>query len=206
LFYIVPRFEDERVTVQLSFEGMQAPAYRTKRLFFAILPDDALAAWIERYAWRWRLDLAGRPIPARCLHISLCGLGEYEALPGPLVEHACLAADAVACAPFDVRFDRCGEFGGGALVLYTRDKMPALLDFRCRLGAAMRAEPPLARFVTRRPYTPHVTILYRRDACPFQEQTIEPIGWTVREFVLVQSLVGRRRHIRLGRWRLTQRP
>jgi 2'-5' RNA ligase len=199
---------EQGVGVQLTFEGMQAPAYRTERLFFAIVPDDALAAWIERYAWRWRarLDLAGTPIPARCLHISLYGLGEYEVLPDTLVEHACRAADAVACAPFDIRFDRCGEFGGGALVLYGRDKMPALLEFRSRLGAAMRGEPRLARYMRRRPYAPHVTILYRRDAHAFEEQSIEPIGWTVREFVLVQSLVGRTRHIRLGRWLLTQRP
>jgi 2'-5' RNA ligase len=151
-------------------------------------------------------DLAGKPIAAGCLHISLYSLGEHETLPDTLVEHACHAANAVTCKPFDVRFDRCGEFGGGAFVLYGRHEMPALLEFRRRLGVAMVTQRSLAGFVTRRPYAPHVTILYRRDARAFKEQTIEPIGWTVREFVLVHSLVGRGRHIRLGRWRLTQPP
>ncbi|MPZ40514.1 MAG: 2'-5' RNA ligase [Rhizobiales bacterium] len=192
------------MSLQLAFEWPQAPTRRTERLFFAILPDDATAAWIERCAlcWRERLELIGRVIPARRLHISLYGLGEHEALPPMLLEQACRAADAVACAPFDVEFDRCAGFGGGAIVLYKRC-MPALLEFRHRLGIAMKVAPPLAAVVTQRPYTPHVTVLYRQDARPFEEQPIGPIGWTVREFVLVQSLVGRERHIRLGRWPLT---
>jgi 2'-5' RNA ligase len=195
------------VGVQLSFEWLPAPLRRTERLTFAILPDDTTAAWIERYALRWRerLNLVGWPIPAKCLHISLYGLGEHEALPKPLVERACRAADTVTCEPFDVGFDRCGEFGGGAIVLYGHRRIPALLEFRRRLGIALLTEPALARFVVRRPYAPHVTMLYRRDARPFEEQSIEPIGWTVREFVLVHSLVGRRRHVHLGRWRLAQR-
>jgi RNA 2',3'-cyclic 3'-phosphodiesterase len=195
------------VGLQLSFGWPQVAPRQGERLFFAILPDDVTAAWIERCASRWRglIGWVGRPIPAQRLHISLYGLGEHEALPPPLVEQACRAAAAVTAEPFDVEFDRCAGFGSGSVVLCGRCSMPALLEFRSRLGIAMAAEPTLARFVTRRPYAPHVTMLYRRDARHFPERTIETIGWTVREFVLVHSLVGRGRHVRLGRWRLTQR-
>lgn len=57
----------------------------------------------------------------------------------------------------------------------------------------------LGRWVERN-FTPHVTLLYDdRSVAP---QAIEPIAWTVREFVLVHSLLGRTEHRILGRWSL----
>ena len=41
-----------------------------------------------------------------------------------------------------------------------------------------------------------------RDVVEIAAQTIEPITWTAREFVLVHSLIGQTRHIPLGRWAL----
>src|SRR5688572_8969256 len=129
------------VSVQLSFGWPQAPRWRAERLFFAIQPDVETAAWIERRALRWRdrLSPTGTVIPARRLHITLYGLGDYETLPALLVEQACQAADTVTCRPFDVAFDRCGEFGGGAIVLYGRRGTSVLRDLRRRLGSAMSA-------------------------------------------------------------------
>ena len=46
-------------------------------------------------------------------------------------------------------------------------------------------------------FTPHVTLLY--DARDVDEYPIEPIGWTVKEFVLIRSLNG---HKHLVRWPL----
>jgi len=49
-------------------------------------------------------------------------------------------------------------------------------------------------------FTPHVTLLYdRRNVV---DQPVEPISWRVRDFVLVQSLLGLTQHIPLKRWRL----
>jgi len=48
--------------------------------------------------------------------------------------------------------------------------------------------------------TPHLTLLY--DARRVDEQPIDPIRWTVREFVLVHSLLGQTRYIPLGKWPL----
>jgi 2'-5' RNA ligase len=42
-----------------------------------------------------------------------------------------------------------------------------------------------------------VTLLY--DECGIKEQPIEPISWTVNEFVLVHSLLGKGRYIPLGK-------
>jgi len=46
-------------------------------------------------------------------------------------------------------------------------------------------------------FTPHVTLLY--DARDVEEYPIEPIGWTVKEFVLIRSSNG---HEHLVRWPL----
>jgi 2'-5' RNA ligase len=48
--------------------------------------------------------------------------------------------------------------------------------------------------------TLHVTLLY--DKRVVDEQPIEPISWTVREFVLVRSLHGQTRHTDVARWQL----
>ncbi len=47
---------------------------------------------------------------------------------------------------------------------------------------------------------PHVTLLYDSRLVP--EQPVEPVRWTVTEFVLVHSHQGLGRHEELGRWAL----
>lgn len=51
----------------------------------------------------------------------------------------------------------------------------------------------------RKPFTPHVTMAY---ADRTRELFIEPMSWTVSEFVLVDSLVGQSEYILPGRWPL----
>jgi len=46
-------------------------------------------------------------------------------------------------------------------------------------------------------FTPHVTLLY--DPRSVEEHPIEPISWTVSEFVLIHSMQG---HAHLARWPL----
>ncbi len=47
---------------------------------------------------------------------------------------------------------------------------------------------------------PHVSLLWDRAAVP--REAVEPIGWTAREFVLLDSPYGEARHEVLGRWPL----
>jgi RNA 2',3'-cyclic 3'-phosphodiesterase len=51
-------------------------------------------------------------------------------------------------------------------------------------------------------FTPHMTLF--RAGRRLEERTIEEIAWTVREFVLIHSLRGRRQHRELGSWALTE--
>src|SRR5207244_1145602 len=72
-----------------------------------------------------------------------------------------------------------------------------LVSFRRLLGDAIQS----AGLGQVKPgYVPHVTLLY--DQRRVEERPIEPISWTVREFVLIHSLIGQSRYIPLGRWPL----
>ncbi len=75
--------------------------------------------------------------------------------------------------------------------------MVALTTFHRALGGAM-TRAGLGRVTPH--CTPHMTLLYDRRLV--DEHQIEALGWTVTDFVLVHSLVGRGKHIHLARWPL----
>lgn len=87
--------------------------------------------------------------------------------------------------------------GNRPLVLEGGDGVAALVVLRQALADAM-AKAGLR--VRAKSYTPHLTLLYDRGEVA--AQAIETITWTVREFVLVQSLIGHGRHLPIGRWPL----
>jgi len=177
---------------------------RPDRLFLAALPGAREAERIAALAGRLKRArrLEGRLIRREHLHVTLLYLGSWHGLPQGIVARARAAAAAVKVPPFAVAFDRTASFHGRTaqhpFVLLGGDGVGALKAFRAGLGAAM-AKAGLGPRVPGA-YTPHVTLLY--DACFVEEAPIEPIAWTVGEFVLVHSLYGRSRHIPLARWPL----
>ena len=105
-------------------------------------------------------------------------------------------------APFLVAFDRVVSFGRGhgrrPLVLWGGDGLFGLFALHRAIHAALSdagivnpAEPP---------FEPHLTLL--RDQCVVRETFIPPVCWTVREFVLIDSLQGQGEHVSLGCWPL----
>ena len=168
------------------------------RLFLAAVPDAGTAERIHRLAGvlkhAHRFD--GKLIAPERLHISLFFLG---GLPQRQMLAACEAATEVRTEPFEVSFDRTASFrgrpGNRPFVLIGASGLRRLEAFRQMLGAA------LTRSGLRRPantnFTPHVTLLY--DARGVDEHPIQPILWTVTEFVLIRSMKG---HDHIGRWPL----
>ncbi len=194
----------QRKPGQASFEGGDQPAPPANRLFFALLPD---AAGAER-AWalaRHGCEEQGLKLRANArerFHITLFHVGDYVSLPEQVLERARQAARQVAMLPFDVRLDSLGCFKGGPrrvpVVLMSRAPQ-GLLDFQARLQRQLHkaglVEPgPL------RPFRPHLTLFYGQR--PVEEQVVDPLCWTAREFVLINSLIGQGRYIVLDRWPL----
>jgi 2'-5' RNA ligase len=168
------------------------------RLFLAAIPDAATAARIYRLAEALKRahKFDGRITAAARLHVSLFSLG---GLPEPIVRVACEAAAEVRMPPFEVLFDRSASFrvktGNRPFVLFGDDGLAPLRSFRRTLGVAM-AGKGLKR-LAKRDFTPHITLLYAERN--IEEHPIEPIGWTVNEFVLIHSMQG---HAHLARWPL----
>jgi RNA 2',3'-cyclic 3'-phosphodiesterase len=172
-------------------------------LFFALAPMTADAEAIVEAGTRIAREcgVRGKALEARRLHVSLYAIGQYEdVFPQRLVDMVMPAAANVAHAAFDVAFDRAACFSGaGAFVLKssTDDALSALHAFRRALGTAL-ADAGLP--ITDRKMTPHMTLSYGAVAAP--ELAIAPVRWRAREFVLIDSHVGRHLHRVLGRWAL----
>ncbi|MGO4395437.1 2'-5' RNA ligase family protein [Variovorax sp. M-6] len=172
-------------------------------LFFALQPDAAAAARAVALAARLRADHGLRTPPTGMdrLHVTLYHLGPADALPD-LVARAQRAAATLDSPAFDVSFDLITSFKAGKgnkhpHVLMGRQPMQALQVFRFNLGVALGVHGVAA---DKRAFTPHLTLL--RDTHAMPEQSVAPIAWTAREFVLVRSLIGQGRHVVLERWPL----
>jgi len=186
---------------QASLPGM-APAAATDRLFLAIFPDPGKAAGLATLAAAQCAihGLRGKPVPSARLHVTLFHLGDTAGLRQDVVDAASTAASRLEMAPFDLRFDQVASFAG------RRDKLPFVLRARGgnaplrALHAALAArlgEVGLGRFAAGS-FEPHVTLAY--DTRMVATQDVAPITWRAREFVLVHSLLGKTRHLTLGRW------
>ena len=188
---------------QMSLDGLEAKP-PSERLFFAVFPDPRAqqAIALETDALRVEHALHGRPIEPSRLHATLHHLGDHPELRDDLVEAARTAAGQVALAPFEMTLASASSFSSGRgnhpCVLLCPEERPPLHALWRELGTQLMAAG-LGRYL-QRAFTPHVTLLYDRHA--LLAQTIEPIRWTVRDFALVQSQIGRHEHHILGTWML----
>jgi 2'-5' RNA ligase len=107
--------------------------------------------------------------------------------------------------PFEVTFDRVLSFKGRPghrpLVLTGETGLNPLIDFQQALGEALgKALGKAGLRLSRARFTPHLTLLY--DEGKFDPRPIEPITWTVRDFVLIHSWLGKTLYVEKGRWPL----
>ena len=164
-------------------------------LFFAIRPPEAKVRQIMALAAS--LQLGGTPVRADRLHISLLALVWKGVVPEGLIEEAAEVARSVLMPPLHVIFDRAVG-GASSALLRPSESIEGLRMFRERLGFAMKSAG--VDFVTGGRFSPHVTLLYGGQ--PMPEKEIDPIIWTVEEFVLIDSHIGLTHHETVGRWPL----
>jgi RNA 2',3'-cyclic 3'-phosphodiesterase len=189
------------VPEQLWLPRFEADSEPTDRLFFAILPDDATARRIAELArsLKSKYRLQGKPLLPKRFHVSLYHLGDYFGLPQDAIARAEEAASTITLLPFEVSCDRVISFAGRnadperdnyPIVLRATEGVAELTALRQRLGAAM--ERAGIKSPGNRRFTPHVTLLYDR---PHEiSAPVDSIRWTVRELVLVHSLLGKTRY------------
>lgn len=165
----------------------------TRRLFFALWPDEALRIGIvER---REKLGSVGRrKVPDRNLHLTLEFLGDQHAGRLPEIEDA---AARVSGASSTLELDRFGWFPGARVVWLGGVAPAALVKFR---GALHQAMLDLGLRLDPRPFKPHVTLFRKVSHRPDLPDPV-PLAWPVVDFALVESLPGQPYRL-LGRWPL----
>lgn len=165
-------------------------------LFFAIRPPEEKVSEIVDLTAALRRKIGGRPLRPDHLHITLTALVAGGAGPRRIREaHA--AAESVRRPPLYVIFDSAVGAVNSAL-LKPSEPIGALGAFREHLCVAlMGAGVPIYR---NERFRPHVTLLHGGQ--PMPEIPVDTVSWIVEEFVLIDSFVGERRHVELGRWPL----
>ncbi len=183
----------------LPLENRTADVQRHS-IFLAIRPDRDAAAAIAQVQrdLRARFGLTGPTIPSGRLHITLFGFGAFLARPDVLIEGVARAAARVRLAPFDIVLDHACSFGRAhyAPLVLCGDGTAGVVALARRLAAAVAqssATPPVT-------FVPHLTLLYGARRIP--KIPIPALRWTVRDFVLIDSLRGKGRHDLLGYWQL----
>jgi 2'-5' RNA ligase len=187
--------------LQLPLPGFE-PSPELDFLFFALLPgaEDALQMIQLRERLLLERGLTGQRIATARLHVSLHTIGAWHGLSRAAVGAAKDVGASFSKPPFEVVFDRAMSFAGKRAFVLRAEADVAFTSFHRALGLEMK-KAGIGRSVTPR-FTPHLTLLYADRMVA--ARSIEPIRWTVRDFVLVQSLRGRgqSRHIHLARWPL----
>jgi 2'-5' RNA ligase len=165
------------------------------RIFLACLPDGETAARIHALAEQLKREkgFKGTLILPEHLHVTLFHLGDWAAFPEEVVRLATEAAGQVTFRRAESFRNRTGIYpfvltGDVAQWKVLHTGLGAALK-KAGLGAATQSE-----------FKPHVTLL--RDELRAPPFVIEPISWTVKDFVLVHSLLGKTTHVHLGRWHL----
>ncbi len=191
-------------TGQLAFD-IFGSAERTDRLFLALFPPPDIAQRIiaVRQSFCESQSLRGSHVSADRLHLTLCHLGDHAGVPPHIVPEVTQAAKKFSCAPFPIRLNRLTRFASNyakpMLVLCGDDNdLQALRNMHQQLGQAL-ARAGLGKYVDKQ-FTPHITLSY--GVAEFAEQSVDPIEWTVTEFSLVHSLLGKTQHKHLNQWSL----
>ena len=167
------------------------------RFFFAVRPPEPVAyrAGLVRDAFN---EKSGGVRDDR-LHVTLGITKDFEERPAQIVDRLRAIGSAIDAEPCMVSFDRVSG-SGSSIALRPSRALPGLAALN------RQVDHLLLYWNMRRPgwtFHPHMTLLY----CPHAAflWPIEPVSWEATELVLIHSLLGRTRHIVLGRWPLVRR-
>jgi 2'-5' RNA ligase len=162
------------------------PAVSTRRVFFALWPDEAQRRAIEHAAGKAVRHSGGRPVPAANLHVTLAFLGSVGAARIPELqriarEQAALFSEQASATLTFARLVHWKE--AQVLCALATEERPTARA----LAAALQAATAAAGFSPdRKPFQPHVT-LARKVVRPGTLQQLRPLVWRFEAFALIDS-------------------
>lgn len=169
------------------------------RLFFALWPQPAVASSLYQAGKRLHRLCGGRCTRPESLHLTLAFLGST---PRSRLESLQAAAGQVKAPAFALQLGDYGWFPRARVAWTTAENAPAALH---DLANRLRANLKVAGFpFDAKPFFPHVTLLRRAHCGSLSLEATQPVAWSVREFVLVESALGPEgsQYSMLGRWSL----
>lgn len=170
-------------------------AEATRRIFFALWPEVAVARQLHMLGGAAHAVCGGRRMRHDTLHMTLAFLGDVTAAQ---FDAACAAADEVALklgsamgptagtsnSATTMLIDRLAHWKHNHIVWAGCDEAPAAVGtLALELAAALRQR---GFQLDSRPFAAHVTLL-RNARCSGDLPPITAFEWPVRDFVLVQS-------------------
>ena len=172
-------------------------------VFFGLMPDDASREGMVEAVQSLRTmdhEPQGRWLKPARYHMTLHFLGTFSELPADRIAAAVRAAGELRTPAFELVLDRAGSFSGGVGWLGCARIAAPLQQLWEELRQALAGEYVATKGHAR--FVPHVTVL--RDARkPIPDVPIEPIRWTVRNVMLIDSQLGGQNEYRpLGSWQL----
>jgi 2'-5' RNA ligase len=163
------------------------------RLFLGIRLDAQAAYSARQVAWnlRNRHQLTSWPRPTSLMHVTLRHIGDFNGIPGGLVEQVREAAASVEMRPFEVAFDGVMSVRDNCIVLVGEDGVVGIRKLERALSEALETgkirEPS-------RSFKPLVTLMY--ETTPIAAEPLrQPVRWKVDEFVLIHSLLSQSKYV-----------
>lgn len=199
----------KNVMPQMPLFGIAARTQFEHNYFFALSPDAEVRHQLSMVASDLKTSdsLNGSWIASERYHLPLHHLGQFQEVNPDLVKRALIAANNITMAAFNIKLDHFmsldSKTGKFPCVLTSKYELPELKNFWQELKNNILAQR-LGQNVENS-FTPLTTLLYSRQPV-VKTHAINPIEWRVKDFVLIESLVGKSEHIELGRWPLVGGP
>jgi 2'-5' RNA ligase len=151
------------------------------RVFFALVPEDAVRLQFLALARDVARRSRGRSISGEHVHLTLAFLGDVAVESLPTIR---AIGDSMPRTGAALAFDTLGAWRASGVAWVAPSVMPpALAALHARLHAALTEA---GFFLENRPFRPHVT-LARRCVQPHPRQQSSPIHWAVRKLSLIGS-------------------
>jgi 2'-5' RNA ligase len=157
----------------------------SRRLFFALWPDDASRRALAIEAQRLAPRCGGYPLPAENMHITLAFLGSVDA---SRLEALVDLTRAWPALQGERTLDRLGHFPKPRIV-WAGSQAPsaALLALDAELWQALSHHGFTA---PQRDFTPHVSLVRQADRAAPEPRLAAPLRWRFDHLALVESQLG----------------
>jgi 2'-5' RNA ligase len=169
----------------------ERPNEPTRRVFFALWPDEALRTALADAAREAVRACGGRPVPAQNLHVTLAFLGSVPERRIPeLTSLARRVANAFPAdaVPLRLTFGRLEHWKKPQIVCATvSEEFPSTAAPIESLADALKREAVGAGFAPDlKPFHAHVTVA-RKVARPTRSLDMHSVPWSFTGFALVES-------------------